>query len=264
MTAVLMYHDVRPEPVEGFERYTVKPDVLRAQIEAFLEAGYVPARLDAHDGSHDGSPTFCVTFDDGFATLAQHAVPVLDDLDVPATIFVPTAWVGSTAAWLDGRAARMQLLDWSELRDVERLNLEIGGHGRSHQPLDVLEPDAVARELTESGQELAERLGGARRAMAYPFGAHSGAARAMANAAGFRSAYAVGEVPIVPTSDRWALPRITARAEHDGDDLVRLARRRAQGRDRAVWVIRGRVYRGLRRAFRVGPRAHQVDLNPAT
>lgn len=47
-------------------------------------------------GESPPEATFAVTFDDGLANNVIHAVPMLRDLDIPATFFVPSAFVGST------------------------------------------------------------------------------------------------------------------------------------------------------------------------
>lgn len=47
-------------------------------------------------GESPPEAAFAVTFDDGLAGNVIHAVPALEDLGVPATFFVPSAFIGST------------------------------------------------------------------------------------------------------------------------------------------------------------------------
>ena len=47
----------------------------------------------------DLSRALVVTFDDGFLHFHSHALPALSELNVPATLFVPPAYVGDTSRW---------------------------------------------------------------------------------------------------------------------------------------------------------------------
>jgi peptidoglycan/xylan/chitin deacetylase (PgdA/CDA1 family) len=58
--------------------------------------------------------------------------PALPALSIPATIFVPTAWVGRSNDW-DRRAfTTRQHLTWDELRELIRLGYEVGSHTCEH------------------------------------------------------------------------------------------------------------------------------------
>ena len=47
-------------------------------------------------GDSPPEAAFAVTFDDGLVNNAIHALPMLRDLDIPATFFIPSAFVGSS------------------------------------------------------------------------------------------------------------------------------------------------------------------------
>ena len=47
-------------------------------------------------GGAPPAASFAVTFDDGYANNAIHALPVLRDLGIPATFFIPSEFIGST------------------------------------------------------------------------------------------------------------------------------------------------------------------------
>ena len=55
----------------------------------------------------EGGNTFprravAITFDDGFANLYTHALPVLQRYGLRATVYIITGMVGKTTKWTDG------------------------------------------------------------------------------------------------------------------------------------------------------------------
>jgi len=122
---------------------------------------------------HNPSREFLLTFDDGYASLADHAYPVLADLGFTATTFVITDYVGKTNAW-DVRYTwnRLQHLSWPEIERWRGRGFEFASHGATHRRLTWLDDAAMAAELGSSRDVLTARLGAdAGRAVAYPFGA---------------------------------------------------------------------------------------------
>jgi peptidoglycan/xylan/chitin deacetylase (PgdA/CDA1 family) len=87
-------------------------------------------------------PTILVTFDDGYADTLSTARPLLESLDVPATVFLSTGHVGSTREfWWD---ALENLL----FRPGNLPTLSVSVHGRPHQW--TFEPADVFDEITSS------------------------------------------------------------------------------------------------------------------
>ncbi|MDJ0975208.1 MAG: polysaccharide deacetylase family protein [Planctomycetota bacterium] len=102
---VLMYHGVSRTPLRPFCWHQLPVDAFRRQLAwvrehynviplseavAQLEAGALPDRAAA------------ITFDDGFKNNLDVALPVLESLGLPATIYLPTSVIGTdTALWPD-------------------------------------------------------------------------------------------------------------------------------------------------------------------
>jgi len=77
-------------------------------------------------------PAVCLTFDDGYADVYQHAYPVLRRLGLPATVFVSTAYVGSDHVPWWAHLSRMVM-------KTDREELDTAG-------LEALQADAAARQ----------------------------------------------------------------------------------------------------------------------
>jgi peptidoglycan/xylan/chitin deacetylase (PgdA/CDA1 family) len=92
MCVVLYYHAVRPEERASFGR----------QMDELLSIGS-PIRADRREPLQPGRRYVAVTFDDGFVSVVENALPELRDRRIPCTIFVPTGSLGTRPSWLNSR-----------------------------------------------------------------------------------------------------------------------------------------------------------------
>lgn len=120
-----------------------------------------------------------VTFDDAFLSVFEQAFPILTELAVPATLFVPVgfpeprralAWEG-TRHWLDSEyAEELRPMSWAHIGRLAEAGWEIGSHTVSHPHLTRLDPSALREELARSRSQIEQRLGQACLSIAYPYG----------------------------------------------------------------------------------------------
>ncbi len=169
MRAILTYHslDSSGSPI------SVDPAVWREQV-AWLATGPVPVvPLEELAGRTSDVDAIALTFDDGFANFATEALPVLENHDLPATVFVPSDHVAQTNAW-EGRGDRgipeLPLMDWPDLGRAIEAGITVGGHSRTHPRLTALASDALADEVGESAERLFRELGQRPTTFAYPYG----------------------------------------------------------------------------------------------
>jgi peptidoglycan/xylan/chitin deacetylase (PgdA/CDA1 family) len=102
---ILCYHRVTPSfqasARESLPSLLVSVGALRRQLEhvartheiVSLEAAQRILSEPVRRGIRDVA---AITFDDGYAEMAEHAAPVLRALRIPATVFVPTGYVGTS------------------------------------------------------------------------------------------------------------------------------------------------------------------------
>lgn len=114
-----------------------------------------------------------VTIDDGYLDAYTHAYPVLQELGIPATLFIPVGLVGGRPS-SPGVAAVPQasFVTWRQAREMAANGVSFGSHGVSHRSLAALEPDVVRSELVTSRLRLSDELGAPVTGFAYPYGSY--------------------------------------------------------------------------------------------
>jgi len=149
-----------------------------------------------------------LTFDDGYASLAEHVYPILADVGFTATTFLITDYVGRLNTW-DVRYTwrRLGHLDWDTIGRWQARGFDFASHTASHQRLTWLSDGQAAAELERSRETLRRRLGlEAARAVAYPFGARDERIERLARATGYELGF--GGVSGEPNGSRLNLPRV--------------------------------------------------------
>ena len=188
-----------------------------------------------------GPPAVAITFDDGYQSVLENAVPVLERLGFPATMFVPTAWIGRQNEWASQTDCfPLQIMDEDELRESDRRGLWVESHGHGHIDLALADPSVLAEDLELSRMRLTEILGRPPRYLAYPYGRQLEATRAAAGLAGFEDAFLFDGVE----GGRYARERVSVDGREGRVRLLLktsggyLARRRSPVGTAVGWLVR--------------------------
>ena len=172
---VLCYHALSEDWPAAL---STTPERFREQIELLLARGYRAATFEQAAEAGDRR-TFAVTFDDAYRSVTALARPIMDELGVPGTVFVPTDWAGRSEPmrwdgvyqWLDGpHKDEMLCMDWGQLRELAEAGWEIGSHTCSHPYLTAIKDDRLAAELRDSRLAVERELGRPCPSIAYPYG----------------------------------------------------------------------------------------------
>ncbi|MEZ4218136.1 MAG: polysaccharide deacetylase family protein [Myxococcota bacterium] len=246
---VLTYHSISSGPPP----LCVDAARLGAQLDFLRAAGFEPVPLRAW--ATRGGRHFAVTFDDGYADFAECALPVLRARGVPATLF---AVASEERGRIAGGIAGARLLEADELRRVAaEPGIEVAGHGVDHVDLTTLADDALARELAQGAERLADWTGRRVEHFAYPFGAFDARVRAAAERA-YRASFTTQLAAVPAAADPHAVPRIDA-YYLDDPGLRRAVRAgRSDG-----WLARRRFLRRLRGSEPRRPVPTSAERSPA-
>lgn len=138
---ILVYHRVTDLPTDP-EMIAVSPENFRRQME-FLQQNFRIVRFE-EDWSKLREPAVALTFDDGYADNFLEALPILEDLEVPATIFVATGELGT------GRAFWWHQLEAILLRDGKfprRFHLHDSRYVRTRETVTPVQRQRLYAEL---------------------------------------------------------------------------------------------------------------------
>lgn len=204
--SVFAYHDVEPELSTFF---SVTPAAFREQLEVAIDCGvqFVDL-LELVERQRAGRPVdglAAVTFDDCLVGIHEHAMPVLAELGVPATIFVVSDELGRSPAWWKASRRTMTL---EELQDAAAQGLRLESHSRHHVSLTSLDDDRLLEEVTGSRTALEELFGRPVTLFAYPNGHFNDRVRTAVEAAGYEAAFLFANGRVLPGMDRLTLPRL--------------------------------------------------------
>jgi len=167
---ILSYHAVSNAPGD---RYAVPPATFKRHLALLTEHFQFTTVSHAH-AIWKGTGRFpknlaLLTFDDGYQDFLSIA-PLLEELNIKATIFVPVGWVGRENTWDRAAFTRRKHLNWVELGEIIASGHEVGSHSLNHYRLTLLPAMQAIYEVIKSKAMLEDRLGGPVRAIAYPFG----------------------------------------------------------------------------------------------
>lgn len=168
---VIVYHRVERQP-DPSDPWSVSTRTFEEQMALIRVAGYEPIGLDElrTGSSRPGEQrSVLIAFDDGYRSALVNAVPVLNELQYPATFFLPAGKVGSASDWEDIVFQR-EIASWHEFRDLVGDRFDVGAHGHTHRDLTSLNDSELHHEVRESRRLIEERLGRRVDAFSVPFG----------------------------------------------------------------------------------------------
>jgi peptidoglycan/xylan/chitin deacetylase (PgdA/CDA1 family) len=223
--AILSFHKVGEPSPGGWRSWFYTPEEAFVGCLSYLrENGWPVIDVTAFLGGlkvPDSLPTRAalLTFDDGYRSIREVALPWLRRFGHPAVLFVSTDYIGRYNTFDDGTEPEEAICDWDDLRELQRSGVSIQSHGASHRPLSQLDSDEQRQELVRSKAELEASLGSPVDLFAYPYGDGGVNPRGMSQAlkrAGYRAACLYGGDPNpLPITDPYRLARLAMGPDTD-------------------------------------------------
>ena len=223
LIAILCYHDLSDAP--GRDAETVSPQFLRQQIRACKQAGWTFMSLSelmaVRERPEQLPPRVMVlTFDDAYRSFHEHALTILREEGIKATLAVVTSFIDHPPAGMP------PLMTWDEIRAADRGGwVEIASHSHDLHRYEMTNPyrdtgpsvttrrylaqagryedreeyrARIRADLVETQRVLREKLGHSVPALVWPYGMHTEMSRSLANHAGFTLTLALGSRPVTP------------------------------------------------------------------
>ncbi len=248
---ILCYHSVEPDWASPL---AVTPDAFAAQCDWLARNRQTIPLETAADRLDSGGRLprglAALSFDDGFAALHEHAMPVLQRHRLPATVFLVAATLtpaGHPVDWVDTPGTEpLTTLTLAQVLEMQAEGVSFQSHSMAHLDLTGLSFEECIRDLRDSRELLAELLGRPVTQLAYPRGRHSQQVRDAAERAGYRHAFALPERDEQPGP--FAIPRVGIFHGNSTTTLrLKCSRRYLSARTgRAFPVVQGLVRRARR------------------
>jgi peptidoglycan/xylan/chitin deacetylase (PgdA/CDA1 family) len=156
---VLSYHSVPGNYVERFS----------SQMRLARELAH-PGDLRNPGTRPKGKVWLGITFDDAMESFYRNAVPVLKELDVPATVFVVADALGNRPVW-----GKVYYLPDERVMSAQQLlslpeSIAVGSHTLTHANLLTSSPEVAWKEIAGSRRKLETLLQRSVDFFSFPFG----------------------------------------------------------------------------------------------
>ncbi len=215
---ILIYHAIGDPPAVSRKRF-------EEQIKWLAKnASFVT--LDQISRQEVASPhklQVCVTFDDGYLSVFEEALPILKAHDATATVYINPGLMDSqlrSASRIeDGHYPGQWFMNWQDVRELHFEKWTIGSHGMTHVDLTALSPQEVLYQLTESRRQIEDTLCCECHHFAYTWGRNCAALRQHVANVGYISATSGMHGPVTIQSDPYSLPRIDVRTDYTLSDF---------------------------------------------
>lgn len=198
-SVVLYYHSV---PAAYRDRFEKQMSIV-AENEIAINVGDMNTLADNRS-------SVAITFDDALESFAVNAVPVLERLNIPATVFAVVDAMGSQPVWGQGYFSPDEhVMSAETLRSLPR-NITVGSHTLSHTNLLALSSDDAAKEIGESRQRLEQMLDRPITLFSFPFGAFDDSTVRQCFEAGYERVFTTEPELLTAGSDPFVIGRVAA------------------------------------------------------
>jgi peptidoglycan/xylan/chitin deacetylase (PgdA/CDA1 family) len=195
-----MYHRIGETRSASEAKYCITPQRFTAHMQSLARNGYRAIPIDALMAWLAGGPAlmqgdFVLTFDDGYLGVRDHALPILERMGWPFTVFLVTDLLGMNDAWVrfdQVEGSRYPLLGADDVWAMSRRGCSFHSHSRTHASLPKLDDVSLADELGGSHAALTRLRGDDRPVyLAYPYGRVDERVETAARAVGYKAAFSV-------------------------------------------------------------------------
>lgn len=163
---VLMYHHISLTQSEGL---TISSKKLEEQFKYLAEKGYKTHYFkDLADIKKFASKkNIIITFDDGYVSQKEIAIPLLKKYNLKATFFIPLNYLGKTDIW---NTDSIDIMTVEQLQSIDSSIVELGYHSFFHKKYHELSTEEIQQDTDLCFKIVSEKTLPFTAALAYPYG----------------------------------------------------------------------------------------------
>ena len=173
----------------------------------------IPIPADHSHPLQSGKRYSIITFDDGLISVLHNAVPELIERKMPATIFVPSGYIGRSAEWMvskEGMDGNESVMNADQLAALDQGLISIGSHCISHTSLSLLDRAEAIKEITQSAQTLERIVNRKITLLSFPHGEYCPMHISIAKTAGYTRVFTITPQRALSIPDEYITGRILA------------------------------------------------------
>jgi peptidoglycan/xylan/chitin deacetylase (PgdA/CDA1 family) len=161
-----------------------------------------------------------VSFDDGYAHLAEVLPALMERYSFRPIVFMPTGLLGRSNRWDYSHFLRsVPHLDRDQVQNLAAQGVVFGSHGATHGDLTLCPASKLKQELLDSRKVLQDLTGQEVELLSYPFGRYDQRVAEAMQEAGYRYGFTmrlpqtddqpclIGRVPIYAFDTPWSINR---------------------------------------------------------
>jgi peptidoglycan/xylan/chitin deacetylase (PgdA/CDA1 family) len=219
---ILLYHAVGTGP------WALPIEVFRAQMEWLAAHAMLRRTSSIEAPAEDGPLEVAITFDDGYGSVVDLALPILEKVRAAPSIYLNTNWIQARdrrhADPAQGHYPGETFLNWQDVRALAERGWTIGSHGMEHLDLTTQPDEVVREELSGSKRILEQTLGAPVEEFAYTWGRSTPRVRRLTAEAGYKRAMGGRHAPVDIASDPMEIPRLNVAKEYSLADFQAIVR----------------------------------------
>jgi peptidoglycan/xylan/chitin deacetylase (PgdA/CDA1 family) len=175
---ILYYHSV---PIEKIERFKWQLYCLQ-KFGQCVSSDFILSVVD-------NRRYYAITFDDGFTSVLDNALPEMEKKIVPCTIFIPTNYIGKNPNWhIKGEIfdSNEKIMNEHQIKSLNNSLVKIGSHSLNHPDLTKIASNEQEKELIASKKYLEDLLNTEIYLFSFPYGSYNPKLIEIATSAGYR------------------------------------------------------------------------------
>lgn len=163
---ILMYHHVTTEKGKGL---TISIENLEKQFKHLAENGYKTYHFKELSKlkTLPNAKNIIITFDDGYVSQMELALPLMKKYKLKATFFVPLDFLGKTDSW---NTSSLQIMTLKQLKSLDPKIVELGFHSFYHKKYTELSNAEIEADTRRCLEFVSENELNFSPVLAYPYG----------------------------------------------------------------------------------------------